>query len=62
MTGKGRACIAAIRDKRLIALNEEEREKKRLTRIDELNFSEKTPVHGRLKGYTKEVLSVRQVF
>ena len=62
MTGKGRTFIATIKGKFLIALNEEEREKKRLARIDELNFLEKTPAHDRLKGYTKEVRAMRQVF
>ena len=62
ITGKGRHFIAALKDNRLIALSEEDRKKKRFVRVDELNFSEQTPVRGWLKGYAKEVLVVRQVF
>jgi hypothetical protein len=47
---------------RLLALREEDRKKKRFTRVDELVFLEQTPVRGWLKGDAKEVLVVRQVF
>ena len=62
ITGKGRHFIAALKDNRLLALSEEDRKNKRFTRVDELIFSEQTPVRGWLKGYAKEVLVVRQVF
>jgi hypothetical protein len=62
ITDKGRHFIAALKDNRLIALSQEDRKKKRFTRVDELDFAEHTPVRGWLKGYAKEVLVVRQVF
>lgn len=62
ITGKGRHFIAALKDNRLLALSEEDRKNKRFTRVDELTFSEQTPVRGWLKGYAKEVLVVRQIF
>ena len=36
ITGKGRHFMAALKDNRLIALSEEDRKKKRFTRVDEL--------------------------
>jgi hypothetical protein len=54
--------IAALKDNRLIALSVQDRQAKRFTRVDELNFPEKGIVRGYLKGYDQEVLLVRQVF
>ena len=62
ITGKARHFVAAFKDNRLLTLSEEGRKNKRFTRVDELIFSEQTPVCGWLKGYAKEVLVVRQVF
>jgi hypothetical protein len=62
ITGKGKHFIAALKDNRLVALSEEDREKKRFVRVDELDFPEQTAVQGWLKGYAKAVLLVRQVF
>jgi hypothetical protein len=62
ISGRGRHFIAAIKNNRLITLSEENRKKKRFTRVDELDFSEQTSVRGWLKGYAKEVLVARQVF
>jgi DDE superfamily endonuclease len=62
ITGKGKHFIAALKDNRLVALNEEDRKKKRFTRVDELDFPEQTTVQGFLKGYAKAVRLVRQVF
>ena len=62
ITGRRRHFIAALKDNRLIALREDDRNKKRFVRVDELNFSEQTPVRGWLKGYAKEILVIRQVF
>ena len=59
---KGKHFIAALKDNRLVALCDEDRKNKRFVRVDELNFSGHTPVQGWLKGYTKAVLLVRQVF
>jgi hypothetical protein len=55
ITGKKKHFIAALKDNRLIALSEEDRKKKRFTRVDELKFPEQTCVRGWLKGYTNEV-------
>jgi len=62
ITGKGRHFIAALKDNRLVALSEDDRKKKCLVRVDELDFPEKTAVQGWLKGYAKAVRLVRQVF
>lgn len=62
ITDKGKHFIAALKDNRLVALNEEDRKMKRFVRVDELDFSEQTAVRGWLKGYAQAVLLVRQVF
>ncbi len=62
ITGKKKHFIAALKDNRLIAISEEDKKKKRFTRVDELDLPEQTCVRGWLKGYAKEVLVVRQVF
>ncbi|MEO5606071.1 MAG: transposase [Polaromonas sp.] len=61
ITGQGRHFIAALKGNRLVALSKEDRKKKRLVRVDELDFPEQTTVRGWLKGYAKEVRLVRQV-
>jgi Transposase DDE domain len=62
ITGKGKHFVAALKDNRLVALTEEDKKTKRFVRVDELEFPERTAVHGWLKGYAKAVLLVRQVF
>lgn len=62
ITERGKHFMAAIKDNRLIALSEQDRKAKRFTRVDELNFPEQGVVRGRLKGYDREVLLVRQIF
>jgi len=62
ITGKGKHFIAALKNNRLIALSEEDRENKRFVCVNDLNLPEQTSVRGWLKGYAKEVLVVRQVF
>ena len=62
ITGKGRHFIAALKDNRLIAVNENDRKHGRFQRVENLNLPEQTVVRGWLKGYPKEVLVVRQVF
>jgi len=54
--------IAALKDNRLVALNEADKKKGGFVRIDTVPLSDKQAVHGWLKGYGKEVLLVRQVF
>lgn len=62
ITSKRKHFISALKGNRLIALSEKDRNEKRFVHVDELNFPEKTPVQGWLKGYSKPVLLVRQVF
>lgn len=62
ITSRDKHFIAALKDNRLVALNEEDRKEKRFVRVDELDFPEQTAVQGWLKGYAKAVLLVRQVF
>ncbi len=54
--------IAALKDNRLVALSEEDKQAGRFVRIDTLELTDKQAVRGWLKGYAKEVLLVRQVF
>jgi hypothetical protein len=54
--------IAALKDNRLVALNEDDKKKGRFVRIDTLQLQDKQAVRGWLKGYGQEVLLVRQVF
>jgi hypothetical protein len=62
ITASGKHFIAALKDNRLIALSQQDREARRFVRVDELNLPEHGTVRGWLKGYAKEVLVVRQVF
>ncbi len=62
ITSRDKHFIAALKDNRLIALSQDDRTKKRFTRVDELDVPEQTPVRGWHKGYAKEVLVTRQVF
>lgn len=54
--------IAALKENRLVALNEADKKKGRYQRIDSVSLLEKQAVRGWLKGYEHEVLLVRQVF
>ena len=62
ITQRGKHFIAALKDNRLVALSEQDRQARRFTRVDELHIPEQGHVRGYLKGYDKEVLVVRQVF
>jgi hypothetical protein len=62
ITGKSKHFICALKDNRLIALSEEDKKKKRFTRVDELKFPDGGVVQGWLKGYDRPVLLSRQVF
>ena len=59
---KGKHFIAALKSNRLIAQSEDDRKKKRFTRIDELSFSKQGVVQGWIKGYSDPVSLIRQVF
>ena len=54
--------IAALKDNRLVALSEADRQHGRYQRIDRVSLPEKQAVRGWLKGDGKEVLLVQQVF
>ncbi len=54
--------IAALKDNRLVALTEEDKEQGRFIRIDSLELSDKQAVRGWLKNYANAVFFVRQVF
>jgi hypothetical protein len=59
---KGKHFIAALKDNRLVALSEADREQGRYERIDRVSLPEQQAVHGWLKGYANEVLLVRRSF
>ena len=62
IVSKKKHFIAALKDNRLVALTEEDKQEGRFVRIDTLSLPDKQAVHGWLKGYANEVLLVRQVF
>ena len=62
ITSRGKHFIAALKDNRLVALSQEDWEKKRFVRVDELQFPEQSAVQGWLKGSARAVRLVRQVF
>jgi hypothetical protein len=59
ITGRGRHFIAALKDNRLVALSQEDWEKKRFVRVDKLEFPEQSTVQGWLKGADKAVRLAR---
>ena len=54
--------IAALKDNRLIALSEKDKKEGRFMRVDTLPIAGQQTVRGWLKGFSHEVLLVRQVF
>jgi len=62
ITARGRHFIAALKDNRLFAVSEQDKKNGRYRRVEDLNLPGQTVARGWLKGYTKEVLVVRQVF
>lgn len=54
--------IAALKENRLMALNEADKRQGRYQRIESVSLLEKQAVRGWLKGHGNEVLLVRQVF
>ena len=54
--------VAVLKDNRLVALSEADRQQGRFVRIDSLELADKQAVCGWLKGFTQEVLIVRRVF
>jgi len=62
ITSRDRHFIAALKDNRLIAVTEQDRNTRRFVRVEELDIAEQTVVRGWLKGYAKQVLVLRQIF
>lgn len=54
--------IAALKDNRLVALSEQERQEGRFVRVDKLQLTDQQAVRGWLKGFGDEVLLVRRIF
>lgn len=59
---KQKHIISALKSNRLIALNEQDKQSKRFTRIDTIELPENQAVTGYLKDYPDEVIFLRQVF
>ncbi|NTU42125.1 MAG: transposase [Nitrospirales bacterium] len=59
---KKKQFIAALKDNRLVALSEKDKQRGCYVRIDTLELSDKQAVRGWLKGYAREVLFVRRIF
>jgi len=62
IVSKKKHFIAALKNNRLVALSEADKQQGRFVRIDTLALSDQHAVRGWLKGYAHEVLLVRQVF
>ncbi len=58
----GKHFIAALKENRLVALSQEDRAQGKFVRVDELQLSDQQVVRGFLKGFSDEILIVRQVF
>lgn len=54
--------VAVLKDNRLVALSEADKEKGRFVRVDSLQLADKQAVPGWLKGFGHEVLLVGRVF
>lgn len=59
---KNKHFIAALKDNRLVALSESDKQQGQFTHISKLSLPENQAVQGWLKGYAQAVLLVRQVF
>lgn len=59
---KGKHFIAALKDNRLVASSEEDRQQGRFVRIDAVSLQDRQAVRGWLKGYGKPVLLSRRIF
>jgi hypothetical protein len=54
--------VAVLKDNRLVALSQADKEQGRFVRVDSLQLSDKQAVRGWLKGFEPEVLLVGRVF
>ena len=59
---KKRHFVAVLKDNRLVASSDTERQQGRFARVDSLKLSDKQTVRGWLKGFDQAVLIVRRVF
>ena len=58
----GKHCVAVLKDNRLVALSEADKQRGRFVRVDSLGLADKQAVRGWLKGFDHEVLLVGRVF
>jgi len=59
---KGKHFISALKDNRLVALTETDKNEGRFVRISQLELTDQQAVRGWMKGFPQEVLFVRRVF
>jgi hypothetical protein len=59
---KGKHFVAVLKDNRLVALSEADKQQGRFVRVDSLRLADKQAVRGWLKGFDHEVLLVGRVF
>lgn len=59
---QGKHFVAVLKDNRLVALNEADKQQGRFVRVDSLHLADKQTVRGWLKGFDHEVLLVGRVF
>jgi hypothetical protein len=62
IVNKKKHFIAALKDNRLVALNEEDKKQGRFVRIDTLALSDKQAVRGWLKGYAQAVIGSTSLY
>jgi hypothetical protein len=59
---QGKHFVAALKDNRLVALSESDKQEGRFVRVDSLELADKQAVRGWLKGFDHEILLVGRVF
>ncbi len=59
---QGKHFVAVLKDNRLVALTETDKQQGRFVRVDSLRLADKQAVRGWLKGFDHEVLLVGRVF
>jgi len=62
IVARGKHFVAALKDNRLVALSEKDRQQGRYVRVDSLQLADKQAVRGWLKGFDRQVLLVGRVF
>jgi hypothetical protein len=59
---KGKHFISALKDNRLVALTETDKNEGRFVRISQLDLTDQQAVRGWMKGFPQKVLFVQRVF